>query len=74
MSKNPDLRFFTPEELAARDRRTVARANQATTAYVVRKMTRMTSGQQVRAARDGGKSLYWSEKTLDNFLKYIDED
>lgn len=74
MSKNPDVRVFTREELKARDKRIVARANQATTAHVVRQMVRMNSGQQLRAAKDNGKSLLWSDNTLNKFLSHVDED
>jgi hypothetical protein len=74
MSLNPNIRVFTTDQLRERDRMLVARANQATTEYVVREMTRMNSGQQVNAARHGAKSLYWSEKTLNRFLDNIDED
>ena len=74
MSKNLEVRIFTREQLAARDKRIVARANQATTAHVIREVVKMNSGQQLRAAKDGGKSLLWSEKTLNKFLSHVDED
>ncbi|EPS4453571.1 hypothetical protein ACVEU1_004175 [Vibrio parahaemolyticus] len=82
MTGKTGFHVFTQEELKEHDKEVATDAvkkaapkiHQMSVTSTVRKMNKMTPGQQIRAARDRGKSLYWSKEKLDKALEFIDDN
>ncbi|WP_459608899.1 hypothetical protein [Dickeya oryzae] len=72
MSNNTGIHVFTDESLKLHDHEIAIKVNQATVTHVVRKLSSMNAGQQVRACSKVGRDeLMFDDKTLNAILRHV---
>ncbi|EJE8549060.1 hypothetical protein M5238_003812 [Vibrio vulnificus] len=82
MTGKTEIHVFTQEELKQHDKEVATDAvkkaapkiHQMSVKSTIRKMNEMTPPQQLRAAVNGGSSLYWSEEQLNKALEFIGDN